>query len=109
MSYKLTCMLATWKVRLGALDSIVEEPQEYVMAFRLAALLRGSAMGLGDVTVDSAKKWRKHALRLLAAEGEPAPLTKRGRRLPESAYLNETPEMRSFKAKAVADVDRSGS
>ena len=58
-----------------------EEPQELVMAFRLAALLRGSAMGLGDLTIDSARRWRKHAVRLLQREGEPLPPTVRGRRL----------------------------
>ena len=88
--------------RLGGLDPIVDEPNEYVMAFRLAALLRGSAMGLGDLTIDSAKRWRKQAVKLLAAEGEPLPETRRGRRLPVEAYLAKTEAMREFKPRAVA-------
>jgi hypothetical protein len=90
---------------LGSLDPIVEEPNEFVMAFRLAALLRGSAMGLGEVTVDSAQRWRPHAVRLLKAEGEPIPKTKRGRRLPTEAILSKTEEMRAFKPKALKAND----
>lgn len=87
---------------LGSLDPIVEEPQEYVMAFRLAALLRGSAMGLGDLTVDSARRWRKHAVRLLEREGETPPKTRKGRRLGEDEYLTATEAMRAFRPLAVA-------
>ena len=75
------------------------------MAYRLAALLRGSAMGLGDVTIDSARKWREHAVRLLLSQGVPIPKTKQGRRLPEEAYLRATPAMRSFKQSAIEAND----
>ena len=72
--------------RLGDLDPITNEPQQYVMAFRLAALLRGSAMGLGDVTVDSSRRWRAQAVRLLKQHGQPLPATQPGRFLPSTTY-----------------------
>ena len=49
------------------------------MAFRLSALLRGNAMGLGDLGIDSARRWRQHAVRLLRSHGERPPRTVRGR------------------------------
>ena len=49
------------------------------MAFRLSALLRGNAMGLGDLNIDSARRWRQHAVRLLRAHGERPPRTVPGR------------------------------
>lgn len=75
------------------------------MAFRLAALLRGSAMGLGDVTVDSAKRWRRHAVRLLTAEGEALPKTQPGRRLDAATFLEQTDRMRGLKPRAIAAND----
>ena len=95
--------VVNFEKRLCGLDPIAEEPQEYVMAFRLAALLRGSAMGLGDITVDSSRRWRKHAVKLLQSEGEPLPKTVKGRRLPSEDFLEATEAMREFKPMALAD------
>ena len=89
--------VVNFEKRLGGLDPIEEEPQQYVMAFRLAALMRGSAMGLGDITIDSAKRWRKHAVQLLRREGEALPPTVLGRRIPQEACLEATEAMRDFK------------
>jgi aarF domain-containing kinase len=93
--------VVNFELRLGGLDPIKDEPSEYVMAYRLASLLRGSAMGLGDLTVDSARKWRKQAVRLLLSEGEPLPKTRKGRRLPEQGFLTATQAMRDFKPLAM--------
>jgi len=71
-----------FEMNLGAFDAIASDPQPYVMAFRLAALLRGNAMGLGDMEVDSAKRWLPHARALLKAHGEEEPHTVSGRELP---------------------------
>mmetsp|Transcript_84805 Transcript_84805/g.140356 ORF Transcript_84805/g.140356 Transcript_84805/m.140356 type:complete len:127 (-) Transcript_84805:77-457(-) len=87
--------------RLGSLDPLKDEPQNYVMAFRLSALMRGAAMGLGDLSIDSAKKWRRHAVQTLQALGEPIPDTKRGRRLPPDEFLVKTQAMRELKPTAV--------
>ena len=76
--------VANFESTLGGLDPILSEPEEYIMAFRFAALLRGNAMGLGDLRIDSAAKWRGHAVRLLKRHGEPLPETQLGRRLPGS-------------------------
>lgn len=67
---------------LGSIDPIAAEAQELVMPFRMAALLRGNALGLGDLTIDSARQWRPHAVALLKSLGEPLPPTVHGRRLP---------------------------
>ena len=67
---------------LGRIDGITHEPEEYVMAYRLAVLLRGNAMSLGDLTVDSAVHWRPHAVRLLRTCGETIPKTQAGRLAP---------------------------
>ena len=64
---------------LSKIDAIANEPQQFVMAYRLAALLRGNAMSLGDLSVDSAVHWRAHAVRLLRSCGEEVPTTCRGR------------------------------
>jgi len=87
--------------RLGSLDPLKDEPQNYVMAFRLSALMRGAAMGLGDLSIDSAKKWRRQAVQTLQALGEPIPDTKRGRRLPPDEFLVKTQAMRELKPTAV--------
>lgn len=71
---------------LSKIDGITTEPQQYVMAYRLAALLRGNAMSLGDLTVDSAVQWRPHAVRLLKRCGEEVPRTCRGRPAETNGY-----------------------
>ena len=52
------------------------------------------------MTVDSAKRWRRHAVALLEREGEPLPRTRHGRRLEE--YLTATEAMRDFRPEAAA-------
>ena len=68
---------------LAARDKPTHEPDDFVMVYRLAVLLRGNAMSLGDVQIDSARMWRRHAVRLLRQHGVPLPRTVPGRRLPE--------------------------
>lgn len=72
---------------LGNLDPITVEAQEYVMPFRMSALLRGNALGLGDLTIDSAKRWRPHAVALLDQLSEPTPRTVPGRKTQRSFEL----------------------
>ena len=69
---------------LAARDKPTHEPDDFVMVYRLAVLLRGNAMSLGDTQIDSARMWRRHAVRLLRQHGVPLPRTVPGRRLPES-------------------------
>ena len=71
-----------FEMNLGKLDPITVEAQEYVMAYRLAALLRGNAMSLGDLGIDSAERWRPHAVKLLRRCGKEVPRTHKGRRAP---------------------------
>lgn len=68
---------------LAARDKPVHEPDDFVMVFRLAVLLRGNAMSLGDVQVDSARQWRRAAVTLLKKNGVAVPETVPGRRLAE--------------------------
>jgi len=68
---------------LAKRDPPRHEPDEFVMVYRLTALLRGNAMSLGDFGVDAARLWRGAAARLLRKHGVPLPDTVRGRRLPE--------------------------
>ena len=68
---------------LAARDKPVHEPDDFVMIFRLAVLLRGNAMSLGDVQVDSARQWRRAAVTLLKKNGVALPKTVPGRRLAE--------------------------
>jgi hypothetical protein len=72
---------------LNSLDPIASEAQELVMPFRMAALLRGNALGLGDLSIDSARRWRPHAVALLRSLGEPLPATVHGRTVPRTIEL----------------------
>ena len=67
---------------LAALDPVLTDPDEFVMVFRTSALLRGNALGLGDLYADTARHWRAQAAALLRRHGEPRPRTVRGRRAP---------------------------
>lgn len=68
-----------FETRIGQIDPIATEAQEYVMAYRMSALLRGNALGLGDLQIDAAKRWRRHAVALLRSQREPLPQTVPGR------------------------------
>ena len=59
------------------------EPQPFVMVYRMNILLRGNAMGLGDLEVDAARHWRSAAVRFLKRHSESPPATRRNRRLAE--------------------------
>lgn len=72
-----------FEANLAKRDPTRHEPDSFVMVYRLAALLRGNAMSLGDFGVDSSRLWRGAAARLLRKHGVPLPETVRGRQLAE--------------------------